>query len=261
MSVEKIKQIYETLKSDGSKKRILSNLDYLTYYMSIIPIPILQNIGLATNKIFENMAINAEFEEIKIEIDRIDSTLQGIQEDLERVDKIAKIVSENKNVQNKIEKLLQDLLAELKKEKPSIFTVETTKFSLQTLNNSIIEADLCRFISQNSSKNVVRDTKIKANETHLKADNSSENHFDNTEFKGPEGSVGMQNMGVIGNTVVKNASIGFGPGGGLVFRSPPVATGICPHCKNEIRVNPEQLKGYTNIQCPHCTRVVPFRIN
>lgn len=258
---DKVISILTTLKQLPNNPAVLEDADILSFIISLIPIPGVEQVGQIANKIVSEQQLKVKLSEIKDQILTTNERITTLESDIERVGEIANTAASVTKIQKSLDQFIA-LLAELLNNQGSEFIVETSDRSIQAVISQLIEVDWVSISAANHSKNIFKHTKIKARRTHLKAHNNSMNIIDGTEFSGHDGSVSMNNISQEGDIEISGASVGFGEGGALMFGARPTTVeGNCPRCNFRIVVEAFKLQGYSSIQCPSCFSILPFRVN
>ncbi|PSU50124.1 hypothetical protein C9J12_05115 [Photobacterium frigidiphilum] len=238
------------------KHGIKKPMRLLGFCLSMLPIPVIQQAGLALDRHLSDKDLDRELTEIWEKIAEVNEKVNSVDTLEESIAEIAKTVAENEALQKECEKLSYILGA-----KESIFSVETDDHSYQELVRTVIEASRVRISATNASANVIEDTNVHSANTHLHASGGSSNFVDRTNFTDGSRTVGMQGISTQGDIHVSGNSVGFGNGGALLFGgNPNLISGRCPSCQNKIELDKRSLAGYSSIQCPHCKNVFPFNI-
>ena len=256
---EKIRETLESLsKSDDSS--ISNQSDWLSFTISLIPIPVVQQIGQLANKLINDKKINNLFEQIRSEIEATNSKIAEQEVGINRLQEIIDTIGSVDELQKFISTKVELLVELLKSDYPSEFVMETSDWSVQVLVKQLIDVDWAAVIAEHYSQNILKDTQIKAKRTHLKATDHSTNIIDGTEFSDESGTVKMDGIRQKGYVSVTGNSLNFHGGGELIFSSKPnTLNGTCPNCKTDIVVSEAELAGKTHIQCPGCKEVYRFQ--
>lgn len=261
MMRDKIENVLEQLKLIRDNEAVLKDVDWLTFQISLLPIPFIQQAGQVANKIVTDHSLNVKFNEIKDDISKRGIEIAELKTEVEQVAAMAKIANDDSVIKNKIEKFASELVEKMGQEK-SEFNVDTTNWSTQAIIKQIVDAHIVSIRAVNHSQNILKDTRIKATKTDLQAHDHSINIIDGTEFKGEKGSVGMSGIGQTGRVEVKDSSVSFYGNSSLIFGArPDTVNGVCPFCGGSVTVERYKLAGYSSIQCPHCSKIVPYKIN
>lgn len=228
----------------------------LGFCLSLLPVPIIQQAGQALDRHLSDRDIEQEIESIWSKLAELNAKVDS-SETLEiAISEVAKTVETNAELRSRCERLSAMLAS-----KESVFSIETEDHSYQELVRSLIKASRVRISATNASTNVIKDTQVHSPNTHLHASGGSSNYVDRTQFVDGKGSVGMQGISTKGDIHVTGNSVGFGAGGALIFGgNPNLVSGQCPICKKLVEVDKSQLRGYANVQCPHCKAVLPFSV-
>ena len=257
---EKIQTIYYNLKTYCSDKSLHEDVSYLAFLVSLLPIPGVQQSAQVVDRIMSSKTLKKDFDELWDLINHTNKTISAITDDLEKLKETALTIQHNSELNSHLENLLNSIVAKFHENTEWI--METENWSYQELLNSTVEADFAAVISRNQSTNVVEQTEIKAEKTHLHASDGSKNFFDNTRFIGQKGSVAMQGITTKGDIIVQDSGVGFHAGGALIFGgNPNIVRGNCPLCGTKVQADKRELIKYQYVQCPGCKRNLPFNID
>jgi len=229
---------------------------FLGFCMSLLPVPVIQQVGQSIERHVSDVTLQAEMTRIWAEITKANQGLERLETVEESIKAIAETLKANPNLLQEAQRLTESL-----GRNQSEFKMLTEDRSYQELVNSIVDVDLAQIIAKTESTNVLRDSSIKAGSTLLHASGNSKNYVDNTTFQGKEGSVKMDGITTQGNIVVSESSVGFGPGGAIIFGNPNLVSANCPRCGARIEVDKTKLIGYSSIRCPKCFADLPFSVN
>jgi hypothetical protein len=255
----------EQIKQLPNNKAFLEEADFLSFFVSLLPVPGVQQAGQAANKIVQDRNLYVRFTELRDSILATNERIDTLESELDRIGEIVKTVGAVSNIQRAVEDFVAMVAAELNAT-GSEFLVDTSHYSSQTILNQLVEVDWAAISARGHSHNVLHNTRIRARRTHLVAHDHSTNLIDGAEFPGHDGSVEMRSLSQQGNISVSGSSVGFGEGGtlgfgeggALLFGPPETISGRCPMCSFEIRIERHMLQGKTHIQCPKCLRILPF---
>ena len=237
-------------------------LRFLGFCLSLLPVPIIPQIGQALDKHLSDQAFQREVDALWAHIESLNSTVGQVSTLELAIQEIAKTVSADQDTSARVRTFLSKLGGQATE-----FKVITEDNSYQQIVNSIITADLSLFSAHAGSTNVVIGTTVNSNSTTLLATKGSRNLVDNTKFQGSAGSVAMQKITTNGPIQVAGSSVGFGEGGSIGFGiggslgfgpSPFEVSATCPRCNASIKTDKRRLVGYTSVQCPNCKAVLPF---
>lgn len=174
----------------------------------------------------------------------------------EAIQEIAKTIEASPNLEKKTNQFIASLSQDQKE-----FYVLTENQSYQELRRSIIHADISAFVAKGGSTNVIQDSTVNSERTHLHATDSSKNFVDGTTFQGSGGAVSMQGITTKGPISVQGSGIGFGAGGSISFGgNPNLVSGNCPICNVHLQMDKRELAKYSQVQCHNCKTVLPFKL-
>ncbi len=258
---ERIVSILDSLKDSKTNDNLLHSADLLTFVISLIPIPGIEQVGQVANKIVTDKQLQREFLKIRGEILAVNQHIQDIDSELGRIGEIASTVKSDAEINRTLGKFVALLEKALELEGTE-FVMETTNESIQVLIDQIIEVDWLSVLASYGSQNILKHTKIQAKKTHLKASDKSINIVDGTEFKGPTGSISMNGIKQSGEMEIANSSFIMRNGSKLIFDAKPrTVAGNCPICNFRIEVEVNQMRGITHLKCPSCKSVLPIKID
>jgi hypothetical protein len=258
--IERFRAIKTYLKELWKNEPLREDLDYVTWLLSLLPIPVIQQAGQVANKLVSDKLLISRLDEIRSQIQQSNARISNCETDLERAMEMAKSVETVAELREKVESLTQSLLSATKNE----VVVETSKYSFQAILNSWVKADLTSITAKDNSHNLIRESTIESQRTVLKADDHSSNIVDKTTIQGPQGIVGMRDIHQQGHVEVSGAAVGFGEGGSigfgkdgaLGFGPPRTVSASCNACGHGFSFSPEQaqsVKSAGGIRCPRCT--------
>jgi len=253
---ENIKENIRFLKGNITENEYLyEDISYSAFILSLSPIPGPQQLGQIVDRISTNKILKIKFGDIWKKIKEANENILNIENELEKIKEIGVVINSKSELNEMVKGLIEDI------NQGSEFSIETKDWSYQEVINSIIEADLVRITAANNSTNVVEDSEIKSRKAKLTASDGSRNFFNNTNFTGTQGSVGMNGISTIGDVEVTESSVGLKSGSAIVFgANPNIISGTCS-CGHKVEVDKRNLVGYTQIQCPNCKTTMPFSIN
>ncbi|HHQ4763078.1 TPA: hypothetical protein ACSP8C_003484 [Aeromonas veronii] len=248
-SADAIRRLWE-------KHGIKSPFRLLGFCLSLLPIPVIQQAGMALDRHLSDKALEAELSQVWSQLQAVNDTIDKVETLEEAIAEIARTVQSNSDLLAACEHLSETLAS-----KCSEFVVDTTGSSYQQIVNSVIQAGRVFISAMGASTNVLENSKVVSPSTHLHASGGSRNFVNGTSFTDGSGTVGMQGITTQGNIHVSGSSVGFGPGSALIFGgNPNEVSGDCPICHRPITVDKRKLIGFTSFQCPHCLNVYPFSI-
>ena len=248
-SADAIRRLWE-------KHGVKSPFRLLGFCLSLLPVPVIQQAGATLDRHLSDKALEAELALVWSQLERTNAKVASIETLEAAIAEIARSVQSNKELLVACQKLSATLASS-----DSQFVLETTDHSYQQLVNSVVQAGRVFISATGASTNVLENTKVVSPTTHLHASGGSRNFVDGTTFTDGAGAVGMQGISTQGNIVVSGSSVGFGPGGVIAFGgNPNEVSGNCPACRGRITADKRKLVGYTSLQCPHCSQVLPFGV-
>jgi hypothetical protein len=250
VSADAVRRLWE-------KHGIKSPFRLLGFCLSLLPIPVIQQAGMALDRHISDKELEAELSKVWSQLQAVNDTIDKVESLEQAIAEIAQTVQSNSELLAACEHLSGTLAS-----KCSEFVVDTTNNSYQQIVNSVIQAGKVLISAIGASTNVLENSQVISPSTHLHASGGSRNFVDGTTFTDGSGTVRMQGISTQGNIHVSGSSIGLASGGALIFgENPNEVSGECPICRRSITVDKRMLTGYTSLQCPHCTNVLPFRIS
>ena len=238
-------------------------LRFLGFCLSLLPIPVIHQAGLALDKHLTDKKFESEVEELWAAINHSNATVATIDTVEQAIPEIAKTVASDVDLNAKTQEFIRTLAGS-----ETVFAVLTENNSYQKIVNSLIKADTAKFSAHAGSTNVLTNSRVEAKQTLLHATDRSQNLVSGTTFHGTGGVVSMDNMSAEGPISMQGSLVGmgdggilgFGPGGMLGFGpSTENVSANCPGCGAFITAERSQLAGLTSIQCPRCKKVLAFR--
>ena len=245
-----------SLRKLWEKHGIKEPMRFLGFCLSMLPIPVIQQAGQALDRHLGDKAFEAELTSLWNEIKAANQLVARVATIEESIKEIAKTIASSPQLEHKT-KIFIGKLGTTQKE----FSVLTENRSYQELLNTIVHADISAFVARGNSTNVIENSTINSERTHLHANDNSKNYVHGTTFQGTDGAVSMQGITTQGPISVQGSSIGFGAGGSIMFGgNPNEVSGNCPFCSALMRIDKRELSKYSQIQCYNCKRVMPFKL-
>ena len=252
----KIEAASNSVRRLWEKHGIQEPMRFLGFCMSLLPIPVIQQTGMALDRHMSDKAFQAELENIwdavKLEngmVSRVESLEESIQE-------IAKTIESKPELKQLSEQFINRLGSSQEE-----FSVLTENESYQELVNSIVHADISQFVARTGSTNRLQGTTVNSERTLLHATGNSRNIVNDTTFQGAQGAVSMQGISTQGSVSVEGSGIGFAPGGSIIFGgNPNEVSGQCPFCTKTIYADKLELRKFSQIKCSHCNNVMSFNL-
>lgn len=238
------------------KHGIKEPMRFLGFCLSMLPIPGIQQAGMALDRHLGDKAFNSQLEELWAEISKANELVGKVGTLEEAIQEIAKTIESFPELETKTKQFIASLSKSQKE-----FTVLTEAHSYQELRNSIVHADISAFVAKDGSTNVIQDSTVNSEKTHLHATENSKNFVDGTTFQGNLGGVSMQGITTQGPISVQGSGIGFGAGGSISFGgNPNEVSGNCPNCNELLRMDKRELHKYTHVECHKCKSTFPFKL-
>ncbi|MCQ8876888.1 hypothetical protein NQT69_02420 [Pseudoalteromonas shioyasakiensis] len=244
-----VRKMWET---HGIKKP----MRFLGFCLSLLPIPGIQQAGSALDRHLSDKAFEAQLEALWAEISAANEMVSKVDSLEKAIQEIAKTIESSPELEVKTTQFISSL-GNAQKE----FSVLTENQSYQELRSSIIHADISAFVATGGSTNVIQNSTVNSEKTHLHATDNSKNYVDGTTFQGGGGAVSMQGITTQGAVSVQESGIGFGAGGSISFGgNPNQVSGNCPNCNELLRLDKRELANYKRAQCHKCNGVFPYKL-
>ena len=244
---ERISEILDTLKALGDNAAVQSDIGLLTFIVSLLPIPGVQQAGQVANKILTDKHLQVEFASLREDLSNANTRIDSCEADLEKIREIAAAVGSVDAIAARLEGFVAELVDGLER---SEFVVDTSNWSVQAIIRQIIDADLVSISATKSSKNILRATQIKAKKTRLSAHDHSVNVLDGTQIGDDSKHIGFDGIGQSGDVSVEGWSINF------IRRTDETLTGSCSLCHAVVQIKRSEIQGRSVINCPNCHRLV-----
>lgn len=243
-----IQEATKVAKEMWGKHGIPNPLKFGAFCMSLLPIPVIGQVGQAIDRHYSDVETKRQMESLWESISVLNEKLNQNIPLEESIQIIANVLNEHPAERDKANALLNKFGSDI-----SEFKSISENGSLIHLSKSIIEADLSLFSATDGSRTNIQASEVKSHRTTVRATNNSQVWVDSTTFGTQSGSIGMQGIGITGNISMEGSSIGFGPGGSISFGgNPNIVTGECSACKNQFQLDKRALVGYAYVQCPRC---------
>jgi hypothetical protein len=244
-----------TIRKMWETHGIKEPMRFLGFCLSMLPIPGIQQAGAALDRHLGDKGFDAKLEALWAEISRANELVGKVATLEEAIQEIAKTIEASPSLENKTKKFIASLSQSQKE-----FSVLTENQSYQELRRTIIHADISAFVARGGSTNVIQDSTVNSDRTHLHATDNSKNFVDGTTFQGSGGAVSMQGITTQGPISVQGSGVGFGAGGSISFGgNPNLVSGNCPVCNEYLQMDKRELAKYSQVQCHKCKTVLPFK--
>ena len=245
-----------TVRKMWEKHGIKEPMRFLGFCLSMLPIPGIQQAGSALDRHLGDKAFEAQLTELWTEIAAANELISKVETLEEAIQEIAKTIEQSPALEAKTNKFIADLGSNQRE-----FSVLTENQSYQEIRSSIIHADISAFVARGGSTNVIQNSTVNSEKTHLHATDNSKNFVDGTTFKGSGGAVSMQGISTQGPISVQGSGIGFGAGGSISFGgNPNILSGNCPTCNELLKIDKRELAKYSQVQCHKCKSVFPYKL-
>jgi len=159
--LEKTKELLDIVKIHLTNEHLHDDVSYTAFILSLLPIPVFQQCNQIIDRISSNKALKIRLDEIWTEINSTNDKVSQINVDIEKLQEIGGTVNYNKNLKVQVEKLVSEIIKDLKSDNDSEWIMETENWSYQEVLNSIIETDFVAIIAKDNSVNMVKNTEIK----------------------------------------------------------------------------------------------------
>jgi hypothetical protein len=271
--VQKVSEIREALTRERPNDAADGTLDWLTFLVSLAPVPGVAEASAVANKIMSDRALTSRFESIVAEISKLNDRIQHMENGIQRVELIGTTAKDNAGIQS----LLATFFDELKS-KSTEFFVETSDWSTQEIIRTLINADWVNISATNQSRNLIEETQVRSQKTSLVAKGGSQNVVRDSSFMGDKGSVSMSgqhtqqgNVSFSGPSVTYQGQssqtemggwyMGTNAKGNFVIgiRPEPEIAATCPDCQGTSKFRKSQLEGLTRLTCPLCGKANSVR--
>jgi len=197
----------DTIKKLWAKHGIKQPLQFLGFCLSLLPYPVIQQVGQVLDRHLSDTNFNRELDDLWNEVKKANKSIEKI-DSLDLVIKqIATTLNDNIDLSNRTQKFISQL-AQIQHE----FSVVTEKNSYQELLNTIVNAKVSSFTAKLNSTNVLNNTTINSEHTVLLATGGSTNRISNSTFNGATGSVSMKHTESTGSASINNSSVRLNPG-------------------------------------------------
>lgn len=252
-----VRESADAIRKLWDKHGIKAPFRLLGFCLSLLPIPVIQQAGSALDRHLSDKALDAELARVWLQLEAANAAVAQVETLEAAITEIAQTVQGNKELLAACQHLSATLATT-----GSEFVVDTTDGSYQQIVNSVVQAARVFISATSTSTNVLENTKFLSRSTHLHASGGSRNFVSGTTFTDGVGTVGMQGISTQGNIRVSGNSVGIGPGSALIFGgNPNEVSGVCPKCQGRVTVDKRRLTGFSSVQCPHCSQVLPFTVD
>jgi protein-disulfide isomerase len=247
----------DVIRKLWDKHGIKSPFRLLGFCLSLLPIPVIQQAGTALDRHVSDKELEEELARVWAQIQAVNAAVANVETLEAAIAEIAGTIQGNTQLLSACEHLSATLACA-----SSEFVVDTTSGSYQQIVNSVVQAGRVFISATSASTNVLENVKISSPSTHLHASGGSRNFVDGSTFSDHSGTIGMQGIATQGDIHISGNSVGFGADGALIFGgNPNEVSGVCPRCSGRVTVDKRKLVGFLNVQCPHCSQILPFTIN
>ncbi|WP_029235730.1 hypothetical protein [Vibrio cyclitrophicus] len=245
-----------SIRKMWEKHGIKEPMRFLGFCLSMLPIPGIQQAGMALDRHLGDKDFNSQLEELWAEISGANDLVSKVATLEEAIQEIAKTIESSPTLEAKTSQFIASLSSNQKE-----FSVLTENNSYQELRSSIVHADISAFVARDGSTNVIQNSTVNSEKTHLHATDNSKNFVDGTTFQGSGGAVSMQGISTQGPISVQGSGIGFGAGGSISFGgNPNIVSGTCPVCNERLQADKRELAKYSQVQCHKCKTVLPYKL-
>jgi len=183
----KVIEIMESLnQKGGSNKLIKKNSDWLTFLISLLPLPAISEGFEIANKIIADKELKNTLEQL---IGEFDEKFEEINDELETVKEMSLLFNSDDRFKEKIEDIIIQI-SEINTSENEVL-IETDKDSIQKFVNQIIESNIVSINTKNRSNVYIDNSIITADKIQLKATDYSRNYFDNSTFTSKSSTVNL----------------------------------------------------------------------
>ncbi len=229
------------------KHGINKPIRFIGYCLSLLPVPVISQIGNAIDRHLGDKSFKEEIEHIWESIKDIREETDNTQTIEEAIPEIAKAINSDNSLKDRVNHFLNSISKDI-----SEFQSICENRSWTDISNSLINADVSSFLTEGSSSTRLKNTEVRSHKTILRTTDESHTIVDNTFFGKGNEKVSMHGMATQGPIEVTGNSVGFGPGGKLIFGNPNIVSAICPSCQQTIQADKMELAKYKSIKCQHC---------
>lgn len=263
----KVIEILNSLNNqEGSSKLIKKNSDWLTFLISLLPLPLISEGFEIANKIIADKELKITLEQLVAEFDE---RFETINSELETVKEMSLLFNSDDRFKEKVEEIIIEISEKSNLENEVL--IETDRNSIQKFVNQIIESNIVNIDTKNRSSVYIDNSKINAEKVHLKATDNSINHFENSTFTSKNSTVDLTGVSqegkvsldkgisfddgasISGNGIISGSgSISYGENA-IHFGREPDLVGNCSECGTQIAITNEEYKKMKNeyINCPN----------
>ncbi|WP_227741574.1 hypothetical protein [Vibrio owensii] len=132
------------------KHGIKEPMRFLGFCLSMLPIPGIQQAGIALDRHLGDKAFNSQLEELWAEISAANDLVSKVATLEEAIQEIAKTIESSPTLEAKTSQFIASLSSNQKE-----FSVLTENNSYQELRSSIVHADISAFVARDGSTNVL----------------------------------------------------------------------------------------------------------
>lgn len=254
--IKSIEVASNTTRKIWENHGIKEPMRFLGFCLSMLPVPGIQQAGSTLERHLGDKAFETQLEEIWSEIAEANDLVSKVSTLEEAIQEIAKTIEASPTLEAKTSQFIASLGSSQKE-----FSVLTENQGYQELRSSIINADISAFVAKGGSTNVIQNSTVNSERTHLHAVDNSKNFVDGTTIQGSGGAVSMQGITTQGPKSVQGSGVGFGAGGSTSFGSNPnLVSANCPVCNELLQADKRELAKYSQVQCHKCKTVLPYKL-
>lgn len=229
---------------------------FLGFCLSMLPISAIQQAGSALDRHLSDKAFEAQLVALWAEISASNELVSKVDSLEEAIQEVAKTIEASPDLEAKTIQFISSLGSAQK-----VFSLLTENQSYQELRSTIIHAHQSEFVATGGSTNVIQNSTVNSEKTHLHTTDSSKNYVDGTTFQGGGGAVSMQGITTQGSVSVQPSKIDLGAGGSISFGSNSnQVSANCPNCSERLDVDKRELVKYSQVQCHKCKGVFPYKL-
>ena len=267
MSVnDKFISIYAEMEN-SENETIRDKADIFTFIIGLLPVLGVQQAGQIANKIITEKKLNERNEKLTNDLYSTNTKIEVIESEIERIGEMGKTVAMVTSLQQQVDELVR-MLGESLNQDSSEFVVDTSNYSSQTILNQMINVDWAAISAVHHSHNELRNTRLRAKRTHMRAHDHSSNLIDGTDFLGSGDTIRMNEIVQKGIAEVSDGHLGLGHDGEIGFSEksllawgpPETVSATCPAYGNLITVERRNVVGRLYFECPQCKAAFPANL-
>jgi hypothetical protein len=242
-SVEKALAFVRRLWEKGGSKGYMR---YAAFCLSLVPIPAMQEAFQILDRLLSDADSAKKFQDVWNELARLNARVDELDFD-DSIVEVAKTVASNPQLHPSVAWVLDELGA------GSTFRAVAETGGIQTLIDTLVEAESAQFIASSGGKNILHGVSVRSQNTLLQASGDGQNFVSSAEFVSPNGAVTFSNVSTHGAVQMSGASIRLSANSGMSFGGRRmVRQGVCPNCNKPVEFELHEIQGKSVMPCPHC---------